>query len=381
MDKSEIDILISKFLDNETTEQENVWLLKWIQVPDNRSYLEEFIRTEIWIKYSLNSSEVEKQLSKLSIYPEQKGKSRFRFLSLAAVFVFVLAIGTFLYFKPWSEPLQQWDSHAITLEISNGDSSRYYSLETDKDFSVVDKWVELENNGLLDYSSKTTTLKKANKNEYHTVHVPYGKTFKVKLGDESLIHLNAGSRLTYPSHFEGLDVREVSLVGEAYFKIAKDSIPFIVKTEGLSTKVLGTEFNVSAYNDEELREVVLVEGVLQVQSHVESAKSATKTMRPNQRASIYQAEKALSIIDIDPEDHIAWTKGELVFFSEGIDQIIKKLERKFNVEIRNRYDKLEALHFNGRFKQEDITAVLETIKAHTNFSYTMEGNTIIIEEP
>ena len=381
MDNSEIDILISKFLDNEATEEERSFLLQWIQIPENRVYLEEYVRTEIWIKYSLNASQVEKQLSTLSIYPERNRRRKFNPLALAAIFALLLGLGSFLYLYLRPTSIQTWDANTITLEINDG-TSKYYSLESDLDLPKAGGSMTVEKDGLLRYDFSEAPFMKSVNTVYHTVHVPYGKTFKVQLGDGSLVHLNAGSKLTYPHSFDGFDLREVSLVGEAYFNITSDSIPFQVFTDGLSTKVLGTSFNVSAYKDEVLREVVLVEGKVEVSANQNGIPSkVSKTIIPNQRAAFLNEDKDLSVTDIDPTDYIAWTEGELVFSNEGIDQIIKKLERKFNVDIENRYNELSTQRFNGKFRDENITAILETIRAHTNFSYSLKGNTLIIKEP
>ncbi|PRX54930.1 FecR domain-containing protein [Flagellimonas meridianipacifica] len=382
MDNSEIDILISKFLDNEATEEEESFLLQWIQVPENRLYLEEYVRTEIWIKYSLNASQVEKQLSTLSIYPERNRRRRFNPLALAALFVLFLGLGSFIYWSLRPTSIQTWDTNTLTLEINDNGISKFYSLESDLNLPTTGGLMTIEKDSLLRYYFSDAPFNESANTVYHTVHVPYGKTFKVQLEDGSLVHLNAGSKLTYPHSFNGFHLREVSLIGEAYFNITSDSIPFQVFTDGISTKVLGTSFNVSAYKDEVLREVVLVEGKVEVSANQNRAPSkVSKTIIPNQRATFLNEDKDLSVSNVDPTDYIAWTEGELVFSNEGIDQIIKKLERKFNVDIDNNYEKLSTQRFNGKFRDENVTAILETIRAHTNFSYSLNGNTLVIKEP
>ena len=382
MDYFEVDILIAKFLDNEATEEEQSFLLQWIQVPENKAYLEEYVRTEIWIKYSLNATQVEKQLSTLSIYPERSKGRRFSPMVLAAVFMLFLGLGSFLYLFLSPESVQKWNTNTLILEIRDSGTSRYFSLENHVGLPKALEFMTLVKDSLLRYDTPESQSKKTLDNVYHTVHVPYGKTFKVQLSDGSLVQLNAGSKLTYPYRFDGFDLREVSLSGEAYFDVASNGIPFHVLTDGLSTKVLGTSFNVSAYRDESLREVVLVEGKVEVSTNTNTPlHKNSKTMVPNQRAILTAGDKNLSIATIDTENYVAWTRGELVFSNAGINEIIKKLERKFNVDILNRYDKLSVQRFNGRFKDETFTEILETIKAHTNFSYSREGNTIIILEP
>ena len=377
-----INIIISKFLDDEITEAEKAFLIEWIKDPKNKAYFEDFIKTEIWVKYSFNSSDVEKQLSMLSIVTRSKRKkANQNLLKYAALFIGLLISATFIYFFNGQPSIQVLDQNTISLEINNG-SSKYFSLENYADFTLKDKTIALKNNGLLEYSLDSKPRRESNTTEYHTINVPYGKKFKVHFADGSQVHLNSGSKLTYPKNFDGFDLREVSLVGEAYFKIAKADVPFQVNVAGLSTRVLGTEFNVSAYEDEILKEVILVEGSVQVfKNYEEGDSSQPKLMVPNQRAIAKNADTELTIENIDVTKYIAWMEGTLVFENENLGGIIKKLERKFNIDIKNNYELLDKMSYSGRFKNEKIEEILKTMQAHTNFSYIMKGNTLKIDKP
>lgn len=379
---TKVDIIISKFLDDETSETEKAFLIDWVKTPENRAYFEDFIKTEIWVKYSFNSSDVEKQLSMLSIVPRLKRKkAHINLLKYAVLFIGILTSVAFIYFTNGQPDLQVVDEHSISLEINNG-TSRFFSLENYSDFSLKDKTVALKNNGLLEYSTDSKQRKKSNTIEYHTIHVPYGKTFKVHFVDGSLVHLNSGSKLTYPKNFDGSDLREVSLVGEAYFKVAKADVPFQVNVAGLSTRVLGTEFNVSAYQDEVLKEVILVEGSVQVfQNYEKDNISSPKLMVPNQRAVGKNVDTDLIIENVDVTNYIAWMEGVLVFKNEDMHSIIKKIKRRFNIDISNNYEILDEMSYSGRFKNENIDEILMTMQAHTNFSYSMKGNTLKIDKP
>ncbi len=379
---NKINVIITKFLDDETTETEKAFLIEWIKDPENRAYFEDFIKADIWLKYSFNSSDVEKQLSMLSIVTRSKRrKAHINLLKYAALFIGLLTSATFIYFFTSQPSTQVMDQHTISLEINNG-VPKYFSLEDYTDFTLKDKTVALKNNGLLEYSPETKKGRKSNSIEYHTINVPYGKKFKVHFVDGSQVHLNSGSRLTYPKSFDGFDLREVSLVGEAYFKIAKADVPFQVNIPGLSTRVLGTEFNVSAYEDEILKEVILVEGSVQVfQNYEEGGSSVPKLMVPNQRAVGKNADTELMIENVDVTNYIAWMEDILVFENENLRSIIKKLERKFNIDIKNNYELLDKMSYSGRFKNENIEEILKTMQAHTNFSYTMKGNTLKIDKP
>ncbi|PWL37674.1 hypothetical protein DKG77_15355 [Flagellimonas aquimarina] len=379
---SKIDIIISKFLDDEASEAEKAFLIEWTQTPENRAYFEDFIKTEIWVKYSFNASDVEKHLSMLSIVTRSKRKkTHLTILKYAALFIAIFTSAAFIYFSKDGSDFQVLDQNTISLEINNG-SSRYFSLEDYSGFTLKDKAVALKTNGVLEYLANSKQEKESNNIEYHTINVPYGKTFKVNFADGTQVHLNSGSKLTYPKNFNGSDLREVSLVGEAYFKVAKANVPFQVNVEGLSTKVLGTEFNVSAYQDEIFKEVILVEGSVQVfQNYKGKGTSAPKLMVPSQRAIGKNADIDLIIENVDIANHIAWMDGVLVFENENLPGIIKILERRFNIDIKNNYERLDEMRYSGRFKNENIDEILKTMQAHTNFSYTLKGNILKIDKP
>jgi transmembrane sensor len=217
----------------------------------------------------------------------------------------------------------------------------------------------------------------------NTLSVPYGKTFDVVLSDGTYVYLNAGSVLTYPSHFNGALKREVFLRGEGYFKVAKNkNIPFIVKTETLDTRVYGTEFNVSAYNSDSVTEVVLVEGSVGVKGVTKTPTSSNKylVIKPSQKASKKRALNILEIEKVDVKPYISWKVGVLAFNNENIANIFQKLERKFNVKIKNNYSDLYKHSYTGIFKSENVNEVLFTLSNHTNFYYTINGNKITIKK-
>ncbi|MBS9462991.1 FecR family protein [Flagellimonas sp. 389] len=378
---SNIDTVISKFLDDQATEDEKIFLVEWIKDPENKSYLEDYIKTEIWIKYSFNSSVIEKQLSVLSIVTEPKRKkARSSFVKYAVIYIGVLTSATLIYFSQNHVNDQIMDESMITLEINDG-VSRFFSLENQEGLNLKDNSIVFESNLLLKYESYLNNNQKSSIHEYHTLHVPYGKTFKVQFSDGSLVHINSGSKLTYPKSFNEFNLREVTLEGEAYFKVSKSDIPFQVNVDGISTTVLGTEFNISAYKNDTLKEVILVEGSVQVSENDSKERYMPSIMVPNQRATKQNQSTGLVIDQVDIKNHIAWMEGILVFEKENINAIIKKLERRFNITIRNNYKKLNALSYSGRFKNENINDILKTMQAHTNFSYIVEGKTLTINNP
>ncbi len=193
---------------------------------------------------------------------------------------------------------------------------------------------------------------------YNTITVPAGQRVSVKLSDGTEVWLNARSTLSYPSSFKAED-RKVSLEGEAYFKVAKDRTnPFVVSTSSLDVKVLGTTFNVSAYDELESVDVALLEGSVEVKIHDTSESSL---LRPKQKLT-YQ-DNATSISPITSEEDYLWHKGIYNFQKAHLDEITKKLELYYHVKIEIRNQDLLSLEYTGKFRQEDgVAEILRIIQ-------------------
>lgn len=172
-------------------------------------------------------------------------------------------------------------------------------------------------------------LTKAQKLEYNILTVPYGKTFQLKLADGSHVVLNAGTKLKYPVSFLG-ENRTVFLNGEAYFEVAEDSEnPFIVSTDDMDIEVLGTQFNVTSYTDDQKTYAVLVEGKVAARNNL--AISETKILNPSEL--VYFEGQALQTQKVNTTKYVAWVQGKLVFVDDSFSIIKNKLERKYNLSL------------------------------------------------
>lgn len=210
--------------------------------------------------------------------------------------------------------------------------------------------------------------------QYNTLRIPYGKRFYVELSDGSSVTLNAGSTLRYPVSFTGSNKREVFLSGEAFFKVAKDSKrPFFVLAEGLEVGVLGTEFNVSAYPEDKTRKVVLVEGSVKLNVNQKSA-----IMLPGELANFKRKTNTLKVHKVDTNLYTAWMQGGLVFRNMSFEDILKKMERHYDVTIINNNKELATEKFNASFDEEPLVKILEYFKQTYGLSYTQKDNQTII---
>lgn len=212
---------------------------------------------------------------------------------------------------------------------------------------------------------------------YNTLTVPYGKKFEVALSDGTHVHLNAGSSLRYPVRFLSQEPRDVFLDGEAYFTVAPDAVrPFTVHTTDMETRVYGTQFNVSSYQNDDNTFTVLVEGSVSVFRGGKNAKTAGTILKPGQRA-IYEGGE-IDVEEADVDKYTAWIEGKLLFTDDRFELILKKLERHFDVTIENQFSELENRRFTGTFRNETLDQILAVFIAHTPFVYGKEGDTIII---
>lgn len=210
---------------------------------------------------------------------------------------------------------------------------------------------------------------------FHTLHIPYGKRFSVQLADGSSVVLNAGSTLRYPVNFKDKGQREVYLTGEAFFKVAKDSKrPFFVRAEDLNVGVLGTEFNVSAYPEDATSKVVLVEGSVKLVADQKST-----IMQPGELANFEKDNKDLEIHQVNTSLYTAWMQGGLVFRNMSFEDILKKMERHYDVKIINKNKELATEKFNASFDEQPLLKILEYFKKTYGLSYTQQDdNTIVI---
>ncbi|WP_207513910.1 FecR domain-containing protein [Longitalea luteola] len=162
---------------------------------------------------------------------------------------------------------------------------------------------------------------------YNTIATPYGGQYQVILPDGTKVWLNAGSALTFPTVFTG-STRSVQLKGEAYFEVAHNaSLPFTVEGGGSTVQVLGTKFNIMAYEDEKKVNTTLLEGSVKI---IKGNKS--RLLRPGEQSTIKGEEIAISDADVDAA--LAWKDGYFVFKNEDLASIMRKIARWYNVTIQ-----------------------------------------------
>ncbi|MCG6187302.1 FecR family protein [Maribellus maritimus] len=200
------------------------------------------------------------------------------------------------------------------------------------------------------------------------ISTPYGGKTHFSLSDGTEIWLNSGSSISYPSRFS--NTREVTLKGEAYFKVTHNSHPFIVSGNFGEIEVLGTEFDVKAYDGEPFV-TTLVNGSIQYRN-----KNNQVTLKPGTQVTFHQ-NKMLTH-KVETEIYTSWKDGKLIFRDEPLENIATRLERWYNVNIELKGEEIKKLRYNGTIELESFSEVLELIKVTTPIQYSFDRDTRIL---
>ncbi len=216
---------------------------------------------------------------------------------------------------------------------------------------------------------------KRSRMSYHTIQTPRGKEFKVTLSDGTEVHLNSESSLRYPISFNGNE-RVVELSGEAYFNVAKDDKkPFIVKTERVHTKVLGTGFNLRAYPNQKIH-VTLVEGSIAV-APVNSQEM--RMLNPGEDACFVDESGTMEVQNIDVRRFTAWTSGYFFFEDTSLEDIMRELGCWYNVNVEFVDPEVMQYHFNFWVnRNQDIKEALTLLQQVNKVKILFRENTVTI---
>lgn len=210
---------------------------------------------------------------------------------------------------------------------------------------------------------------------FNTLITPRGGQYKLTLPDGSKVWLNAASSIRFPTAFTGRE-RKVEVSGEVYFEVAKaPSMPFRVVTDGMTVEVLGTHFNVNAYNDEAEINTTLLEGRVKVTAQ---ATRAEQLLLPGQQSRLGKNGALRLFADVDLQEAVAWKNGYFQFNGENIRSVMRKLARWYDVDVEFRGD-MEGRDFEGTISRfERIDEVLRILALTGMIHFKTEGRRIIV---
>lgn len=219
-------------------------------------------------------------------------------------------------------------------------------------------------------------------NQYIEATSNLGMVSKVDLPDGSTVWLNSNSRLKFPLRFEANN-RVVELEGEAFFEVEHDQEkPFTVKvSDDYSIKVVGTSFNVVALKEEDIIETTLIEGVVDL--YINNNKSAR--LSPGDNSIFNKNERTINISQVNAYNQMAWKDGMLIFKSTPMSEVLRVLERNYNVKFKTQDNKLKESTLTARFDKQQLHQILDFLSLASNVEFkpmgrkneSIEGATII----
>ena len=295
----------------------------------------------------------------------------------AAAAILIMAIGSYFIFfnktekKPEIATVDTKDVQApsttkATITLANG---KIIYLD-----SINNGTISIENNVTVIKTADGKIIYSGNANEvvYNTLHNPRGsKVIDMQLSDGSHVWLNAGSSVTYPVAFVGNE-RKVSITGEAYLDVTHNpAMPFKLKKGEMEVTVLGTKFNVNAYDDEADIKVTLLEGSVKV-----SNGPANGILKPGQQAQVGRDIKIVSNVDL--EEVMAWKNGKFQFGEKAdIGMIMRQIARWYDVDVE--YKGTFTKHFGGSISREvNVSQVLKVLQTTGNVNYKVEGRKVTV---
>lgn len=381
------DDLIDKYLEGSLSKRERKTLIKWVK--EDQSHLNHFksrIRSYSYVIPMRFDSE--KAFNKFYLKIKKKEirkKRRQSYLAIAASLTLLLGLGTVYHFTNFDfqdhtpevttpEPLDEMPQR---IQITLADGTKQ-TLQKNANVVIMDSL----GNTIAETKEKVLSFKSSNLAQLDTtlnrIDIPYGEKLRIKLSDGTLVWLNSGSTFKFAQNFSpSSKQRKVQLIGEAYFEVTENKHqPFIVSTEELDIKVLGTKFNVSSYRNDPNNETTLMEGAVQVYSSANQQQPII--LAPNQQVVFQKSSNHFKKRSVDASVYNSWIKGSLIVNHLTFTEILNKVERRYNVEITNKAVGVENDLYKGKFNNESLPEILETIALSSSIQFSIKGKQVVI---
>ena len=227
-------------------------------------------------------------------------------------------------------------------------------------------------NGQLEYQTQNDASAVADVNQLNMVSTPRGGEFQIVLPDGTRVWLNAESSIKYPTAFAS-NKRLVEITGEAYFEVAKNAAkPFIVQTHHSRVEVLGTHFDVMAYDDEAVQKTTLLEGSVKI-----SNSTASLVLKPGQQAQLSAAQGLRLVDNVNVDEEVAWKNGLFQFSDADIKSIMRQAARWYDVQVIYQGN-LPVKQYTGRISRNVKASGLLNMLRFTGVNARIEGKIIYI---
>ena len=350
----------------------------WKRVATHDNYLKKEIGTprQLYSNIKLHESfNIENALGKFTQRTQspRKIKTIYKYIAAACV---LLASMTYLTLHYWGEEkveLTSYSSQHAYLVLDNG---QHVNLNQKVNLDKEDVTITNSKSSKVIYTAnanvETTTPNK--------LVVPLGaEKYILQLSDGTIVKMNVGSELTFPSVFTGNN-RIVELSGEAYFDVTHSTTPFIVRSKNMDVKVLGTTFNMMVYPEEPVINTTLISGKVIVTCHSDKdSVTQTAVLNPGMQANYQKEIQTLEINPVDCEYHTAWIKGELSFENASMEEIMRIISRNYNLKIVFDSEELKAIKcFISIRKEKGFEEISKVINMATGVQFRTENDVIHI---
>ncbi len=399
MPSERVNLLVEKYFSKNYTETELYELMEWVNA-NSEDELEKILHNS-WKSYEpeieMPEEVSERILSSIFTDSEEdtfflteppKPNPKFWRVSygMAASVALLVSIGLFAWFqyrtidKRTEERIVQvkeFEQHDILpgsdKAILTFDDGSQVVLDNSKNGSLGKQGqtdIRKPQTGKLIYESAQVTNARP---MFNTITTPKGGQYNVVLSDGTKVWLNAASSLRFPTVFTGTE-RKVEMSGEVYFEVAKNAkMPFKVISQGQKVEVLGTHFNVMAYQNEKAIKTTLLEGSVKVSRNERSA-----ILQPGQQAKVGINNNVFrTLSDVNLEEELAWKNGFFQFNDASLEQVMRQIERWYDVEVEY-IGKIPDEHFTGKLQRNTNLSNVLKILSMSEVEFKIEGKKIII---
>lgn len=380
--------LIAKEVNDGLDSKEQQELTEWIMEDEDNYKLYDKIRSQenfIGWDQQFRSVDVEKGWQKFdkAIMRNRRVvmmRTLVQYAAAVLIPLFIAGIGYFLYTDINKQESIAHLPHFVNqkpkarLILADGQKVNLESVEAsamkEKDGTKIEKGEGNLKYEAAEKQNKTKTL-------YNTVVIPRGGEYQLQLADGTKVYLNSVSSLKFPVQFNG-KTREVELEGEAYFEVTKDAKhPFVVNISGTRIEVLGTSFNVKAYNEEDEVVTTLVEGSVKVKS--KGVSGGSMLLKPGQQAIVEQSSGVMDMREVDVGLFTSWKEGVFLFKNQPLEDVMSALARWYDVEVFYPNEKVKSLRFGGHFDRAgDLDMVLNMFNMTRKVNIQRKGKGVVV---
>lgn len=375
----ELEHWLALYLQGGIDEEQKQKLEAWLKTnPDNEKLLQKLQEEGHWQKGIQQIAYFEQQINWEGVIQRVNRRHRnlrIRRIGIAASIVMALGVG-YLLLAPDSQQvpvtIARIQPHEVKLNTASGKS---YSL--DSAGRITTEGTFLKSNGeKLEFKARPQA---SDKIEWNTVEVPRGTTYKVVLSDQTEVILNAESVLHFPNNFENGKSREIWLEGEAYFNVTKDtSRLFIAHTKNIDVKVLGTKFNLMAYEESKVQQITLVQGKVEVSNNWGKEETV---LTPGFQATFDKNKKTMKSHQVDTNYYTAWVEDLFAFRETPLSEVMRMLSQWYDFEYFFQNQEIQDFIYTGKIKRYDtLNEVLENFKKTGDLNFSINNNVVIISK-